>query len=349
MKHKLLFFLSSGVGGAERITVTIGKLFDRSKFIVEYVVIRDAKDQISKFIPEGYKVHYLDITSPYFSTFKFYFLLKQQKPDGVFCASPAFNSRLLIAAKLIGNIKAVVRNSNIFATERIDVRLLMKFTYPWAKAIILQQDEMKQELDYEIPSCKNKTYALQNPLDIENIIKGASMQNPFPKDDSINYLWVGRIAPQKAQDVLVDAFSIVGRRLSTAHLYLVGGYEEKSAFFQTVYSKVEKSGCSDRIHFIGYDPNPYRWLNNCTCFVLPSRYEGLPNALIEAMYLGKPTVSTRCLPIIDRMIIDGYNGYRAEVEDVEGLADAMLKSYTLKSFDMIYHPATIVEFEKHFE
>ena len=81
-------------------------------------------------------------------------------------------------------------------------------------------------------------------------------------------------------------------------------------------------------------------MNHADCFVMPSRLEGLPNALIDAMYLGKPVVATRCIPIIERIVRNSYNGIVVEPDNVEALAEGMRKATLLKDTRMIYQPAT---------
>ena len=103
------------------------------------------------------------------------------------------------------------------------------------------------------------------------------------------------------------------------------------------------------LHIVGFDPNPYKWIYNCDCFVLPSRLEGLPNALVEAMYLKKPVVATTCIEIIKRMVEDGYNGYLVPSEDTDAMADAMVKALNLKNFTMTYSPSKPEDFIRLFD
>ena len=77
---------------------------------------------------------------------------------------------------------------------------------------------------------------------------------------------------------------------------------------------------------------------------MPSRKEGLPNSLIDAMYLGKPVVATTCIPVISRIVRDGYNGILVAPEDVEAMAAAMQKAIYLKDFKMTYTPASKEDF-----
>ena len=98
------------------------------------------------------------------------------------------------------------------------------------------------------------------------------------------------------------------------------------------------------MHFTGFSDNPYKWLKYADCFVLASRREGLPNTLIEASYVGVPVVATKCLGVISDIVKDGYNGYMVEMDDVDGMSDAMAKAVLLRDFTMVYKGATKNDF-----
>lgn len=340
MLRKIILFTASGVGGAERVTVTIAKMLRNAGFDIKVAFFGEKDDGLSSFIPDDIKILHVGFDSPYrLSLIKLYLFIRRERPDIVFCASPAVNARLIIAAKLVGGIKVIVRNSNIFKKERKDVQLWMKCTYKYADKIILQQQEMLEEIIREIKLSPDKVVALQNPIDKETIDRLSQAPTPFASDGNINYVWTARFDRQKGQDILARAFVELHKTQVNSHLFFIGRFLPEDAFYLSVKSIIEKAGLLDYVHFIGYDANPYKWVKGCDCFVLPSRYEGLPNALIDAMYLNKPCVSTVCIPIIDRMIENGYNGYKVPNEDYMAMAEAMKKAVGLKGFSMMYSPS----------
>ena len=345
MKNKILFFLLNGVGGAERMTITISKFFNKDLFDVHYVVVCEGDDKILNFLPKRASVSFIRVKNPYCNlTYKLYKKIKKERPNSVFCASPAINTRLIIAAKVYGKTRVVVRSSNMYSFERKDVQLLMRLTYPWADKIILQQDEMRDELHKNINVPRDKTITLQNPLDSWSIEEGIKAPSPYNEDNNIKFLSVGRVSHEKGQDILIKAFSIVHRNIPTTSLYIVGKYDEKSSFFRYLSDLIQSQGVSDSVHMVGMDFNPYKWMKHCDCFVLPSRCEGLPNVLLEAMSLGKPSVSTLCLPIIKRLIEEGQNGYYCPIEDDVKLATAMMNAIKLKDCKLNYKPASPEDF-----
>ncbi|MDD2950013.1 MAG: glycosyltransferase, partial [Sulfuricurvum sp.] len=65
-------------------------------------------------------------------------------------------------------------------------------------------------------------------------------------------------------------------------------------------------------------------------YVLSSRWEGLPNTVLESLYLNTPVISTKCIPFLSKLIHDGDNGYLVEVEDIHGLSNVILKTKEIK-------------------
>ena len=191
-KKKALFFLPSGVGGAERVTITIAKMLDREKFDVKFVIVGRSKGDISELIPETYPIELLYVYNIWcFATLKIINLLKRERPDTVFCSLRYLNPRVILAALIVGRIKTIIRNDNTLQTLSMLQRLFIKASYRWADVIIAQQEEMRNEILSFTNTPGSKIIALQNPLDIEMIDgKVEKSQSPY-KDDGIHYVCVG--------------------------------------------------------------------------------------------------------------------------------------------------------------
>lgn len=350
MKKKILFFLPGGTGGAERVSVTIAKFLPIEEWEVKFVIVDRKRGTIEKFIPNGIDVKFIKIRNIWdFVSFRIYALIKKEKPDFVFVSIFHLSPRVLVAAKLCG-VKAIVRSSNMLKDGLpYYKKLMLKYTYPWAYKVIAQQEEMRVELLNEFSLDPQRVLALQNPLDINSINAKIRVPSPFRDVNQDRFVWVARIAYQKGQDILIKAFDIVRRKNPRAHLYLIGAYSEEDQFYQNIQQYIKDSKIEGFVHFMGFDENPYRWMYNCDCFVLPSRWEGLPNALIEATYLGKPAVSTKCLPIITRIINEGINGYTCERENPQDMANAMEKALKMTVVKQPYYSASPEDFVNLFE
>ena len=344
-KKKVLFFLPPTVGGAERMTVTIAKMLPQDEFEVKFVVVGNTLGDIVKFIPESYETYLLRIHGLWdLCTLRRANLLRKEKPHAAFASLMYLNARVVWASKLFG-VKTIIRNNIDFYNALPKNRWYAKLSYKWADFIIAQQDEMREGIINVTHAKPQKVVTLQNPIDTESIDKKAKVTSPYNKDDqSIKFVWTARINRSKGQDILLRAFKIVHIEIPNSKLYIVGKYQSEDKYYQELKQYVLDNELSDSVIFTGFDDNPYKWVANADCYVMPSRKEGLPNSLIDAMYLGKPVVATTCIPVVSRIVKDGYNGILVNPDDVEAIAEAMRKAIHLKDFKMTYIPANQKDF-----
>ncbi|WP_288606101.1 DUF1919 domain-containing protein [uncultured Prevotellamassilia sp.] len=346
---KILVFAQSDVGGAERMSVTITKSLDRDKFKVEYYLVGDFEDErapLKQFIPDDLSVHCIGSCSSILLILKFFFILAKEKPDVVFASVLNINNKLLVLRKLFRHVKFVIRCDNYLYTYNDKQRRIILKTYPNADIIIAQTEEMKQELIDEMHISEDKVVVLQNPVDTETINKKIQTGKiPYSDDGKVRYVASGRFAYQKGFDLLVEAFAIVKEQQPEAELYIVGrndgGFED---YYNEVKQLIEKHGLQDSVKCVGFQNNPYVYIKYADCFVLSSRWEGLPNVMIESLYLGTPVAAFKCIPVIERIVTDGADGYLAEKENVESLAKAMMKASELGRVISVYKSASMDDF-----
>ena len=347
-KKKIMFFIQNGVGGAERMTVNIAKLLSEDehdiffcKVSLPYIV---QNGRIDDFIPKGIKLINIAWTGQIALIRQFYKVLKIYKPDVVYSTVMPHNQRLLLLKPFFKNTRFVVRNDNyLFTISRLK-RLALKYTYKNADLIVAQTEEMKDELE-AIGLPADKIRVLHNLIDEDLITAKAQEPSPFPVDNITRFVAVGRIARQKGYDILIDAFKIVREKLPESELYIIGNKEGSSRkLYSELQDKVNSLDLNSKIHFVGYTDNPYRYIKNASAYVLSSRFEGLPNVLIEAQFLKTPSAATKCIPIISRMIHDGENGFLAESENPESLAEAMIKAIGITDVKTVYQPSSREDF-----
>ena len=350
-RRKVLIFLPSTTGGAERVAVTIGKMLPIDEFEVKFVIVHHQMGTIGQFIPKEYEIIHIPIHNIWCAaTLRMMRIIKRENPDVVFSAVRYLAARTILAAHLVNNhIKSIIRMDNTAKSLRWDYVFLLKHTFKYASYMITQQEEMKAEYEQLLNDKSGKIIALHNPIDTKSIQLKLTAPNPFhDKGKYLKYVWVGRFQPAKGQDLLVKAFEKVHSSKPNAHLYLIGKYDPKSDFFKEINNFVVENKIKDFVHFIGFDNNPYKWVKYCDCFVMPSRLEGLPNALIEAMYIGRPVVATKCIPVVSRIVDEGQNGFLAETENVDSIAECMMKAPLLRNVRMTYRPSVDEDFIKLF-
>lgn len=157
---------------------------------------------------------------------------------------------------------------------------------------------------------------------IPNPVVPVSVSRPFEYKKSLRSIaMVGRLEnAQKRYDIAVKAISVLRKRNIDVTLNLYGsGYDDK-----LICEIAENESVSEETVLHGKVTQPLEKLLENDIFLLTSDYEGIPNALIEAMSLGMPCVSTDCSPGGAAMLIqNGENGLLVNAGDVEGVADAI--------------------------
>lgn len=352
-KKKAIFYLQAGVGGAERMTVLIGKFLDRTKFEVKFCIVPKGQvsSRITDFIPDGYAVAQIPEASPLKVMRCIYHVLRSEKPDVVFSSVLYLNNKILPFRYLFPNTKFIIRCENYLFTFSRKQKLMMWLAYRMADYIIAQTEEMAEELTSQLGISNSKVFTLHNPIDtgsIEEKLKDSV--SPYPDNGMLHYVASGRFAFQKGFDMLVQSFAELLKRKPNAELYIIGakdGIHEEE--FCKVNNLIEQLGIDGRVHCVGFRKNPYPYIRYADCFVLSSRWEGLPNVLIEALFLGTPVAAVKCIPIIERIVNEGKDGFMAEKGDIASLTDAMDKAIGLGRVKMSYKGSSPENFTDLFE
>jgi len=134
-------------------------------------------------------------------------------------------------------------------------------------------------------------------------------------------LGVGRHHFQKGFDTLLRAFARV-RQQMPARLVILGEGPERP----NLERLAAELGVAADVDLPGFDPNPFRYMRWAGVFVLSSRYEGLPNVLIQALACGCPVVSTDCPSGPSEILDGGRYGALVPVDDVEAMAQAIVRA-----------------------
>ena len=144
--------------------------------------------------------------------------------------------------------------------------------------------------------------------------------NPDPR----YIVFVGRCSFRKGIDILVKAFIQVARRHSDVETliigpvddsHIIGHHSKRQNLLDNLKLELDRTGYSSRVHWVGTVENAHQYLQAADIFCLPTRREGLPNAIVEAMAVGLPVVAARLEGITtdiipserEGMLINGHN------------------------------------------
>lgn len=161
---------------------------------------------------------------------------------------------------------------------------------------------------------------IHNGVDIENIQELSKKTVELPddlKDATLKLVFVGRLIHRKGLDVLINALKSIKNKYQTQ--LIVVGEGAKMNDYKVMCRDLDIESI---VFFLGQKKNPFPYLNLGHIFILPSRSEGFPNILLEAMALGKTVVAANCKNGPNE-IIDGNNGTLVEVDNPEQLALAI--------------------------
>lgn len=349
--EKVLIFIQDAVGGAERMSVLIGKaLAKEGKEVVYSLVENRLSSSILDFIPQDARIIRIPMGNAIRIMLAMLAVIRREKPQFVFASVLNINNKILPFRFLFPKTKIIIRCDNYLYTYTDRQRKIVAALYPMADMIIGQTEEMRDELIALNKFKENQVITLHNPIDIDTIYaKLKDAENPYPSNGLKHFVASGRFAYQKGFDFLVEAFSKVSQERTDCDLYIIGDFEYGNRkVYNMITEKAKKNNIEGKVHCVGYQKNPYPYIKYADCFVLSSRWEGLPNVLIEALHLGTPVAAFRCIPIIERIIDNGGNGFTAEKENVTSLAQAMSKSVDLGRIHSSYKSSQIEDFTKLF-
>ncbi|MCM3568228.1 glycosyltransferase [Neobacillus mesonae] len=179
--------------------------------------------------------------------------------------------------------------------------------------VFVVSDEAKSKLIKLVPSVKEKTYIFKNIVSLDNIRHLSLEANGFPDEyDGIRILTVGRLAPEKGQDIAIRVLAKLIKEGYKIRWYCLGDGSSKKELMELV----KKHNLKESFIFLGSTPNPYPYIKQCNIYVQPSRYEGYCITLLEAKTLNKPIITTDVNGAKEQ-IINGKTGLIVKIDENE--------------------------------
>lgn len=239
--------------------------------------------------------------------------IKRTKPDVVISFIDRLNVLTLIATRGL--------SVPIVVSEHIDPRQLpplgvwkplRRLSYLWASSVVVLTAELKEVVSQFVSP--KKIYVVPNPAIIDtsepNTVMSLKVPSPY-------IVAMGRLNKQKGFDLLLNAFSLCKNK--NLSLVILGEGSERD----NLETMIEKMGIKDRVLLPGRVLQPKDILSKAEIFVLSSRFEGFPMALVEAMSCGLPVISFNCPTGPSDIIRDGVDGLLLPAGNVEALAKAI--------------------------
>lgn len=262
--------------------------------------------------------------------------LGRERPDTLFSAAPALNvwaylarRRAAVQTRLIVSERSHFSSGKPRKLQRKQVLSpMMRRAYAGADRVVAVSHGVARDLVENVGVDPGHITVLHNPTIGPNFAArmAAPVDHPwFAEGGPPVLLAVGRLAGQKDLPTLISAFAIA-RRQRPLRLILLGEKNATAAGKGDIHDLVARAGITDDVAFLGYDPNPIRYMARADLFVLSSRFEGFPNVLLEALAAGCPVVSTDCPSGPFELLDGGRHGRLVPVGDPEAMAEAILVS-----------------------
>lgn len=194
--------------------------------------------------------------------------------------------------KVIVSVRNFVSKANKGFYGRV-YNASIKFLYNKADKVVVVSRAIKNDLIMNFGLDQTKIKVIYNFYDIERINELAKEEIEEQYKDIFKnptIITVGRLSQQKGQWHLIRAFKEIKQEISNAKLVILGQGELKNYLRQLAMDL----GLGNDIYFLGFQENPFKYIARSTIYVLPSLYEGFPNALCEAMACRIPVVSSDC-------------------------------------------------------
>ena len=215
------------------------------------------------------------------------------------------------------NALAVIDDELANPLGRRVVKTLLRRCYRAADGVLANSSDMAEGLVRDFGLSPGRVYVAPNPIDLARIEAGA--RTPLDIEGRRPFIvTAGRLEHQKGQDLLLRAFAS-SRACDGLDLVILG----EGSLGAQLRALASELGVAERLRFQGFEANPWAWFGRARLFVLPSRWEGFPNALLEAMACGAPVVASACDFGPREAIASGRSGLLTPVDDVEALRAAL--------------------------
>lgn len=227
------------------------------------------------------------------------------------------NIQVLCATRFMG-LRCVVSERTDPSRHEVGAiwRMLRRLTYRMADALVVQTDALLPWA--RAVAGKKRARVIPNPVrDMRHVISTP------PAERSAMVVAAGRLVPAKGFDVLLKAFAAIAPELSNWKLVILGEGPERLHLTDLA----RELGILDRVTLAGWVTEPGETLTRASIFVLPSRYEGFPNALVEAMACALPVIATACTGPA-AIISDGVDGLLVGIDSAPELTAALLHLMT---------------------
>jgi len=333
--ERIAFFLPDmDAGGAQRAVMRLAAYLVAERGVEVDLVVNRADGALAAERDEAVHLYELGSGRIRYAVPRLLRYLRVRRPDALVCTLLGCIWAGVIAGRLSrSGARVLVRQANSFGDDfraeseqrswsgQIGARAL-----PWLFRLVdgvvaVSDDVRRQVISTGVPA--SRVHSIANPISTSELADRAAAPCGHPWLDGAStepvVVAAGRLCRQKGFDVLIDAVAWANRERAL-HCIILGDGPLRAALQQ----RANAAGVADRIDLVGVATNPFACFRQANAVVLSSRWEGMPNVLLEAIALGCPVVAADC-PGGSRQVLESVGaGGMVPVEDVESLGRAIL-------------------------
>jgi glycosyltransferase involved in cell wall biosynthesis len=342
----LLLIPHLGGGGAEQVMSLLTQGLSPEKYELHLGLVTQANTG-PEAMPSWVQIHALGAPRVRAGAIKLLLLVWRLKPNlilsGMFHLNfltlllrPLFPRGTRVLVRQNGTVSAALSFGNLPGYTRLLYRLL----YRRADRVICQSEAMARDLIDQIGMPPERLAVLSNPLDVD-AIRTIARDNPahWTKATAAapgpHLLTIGRLSREKGFDLLLQALSVVRQQFPSADLLIAGsGMEEAS-----LKSQCRNLGLQSAVRFAGHVDHAAAYFQGASLFVLSSRHEGMPNALLEAAAGGLPIVALPASGGVSDLLREQPGAWLATEVSAQALAVTLLAALqALRPGERFAHP-----------
>lgn len=236
-----------------------------------------------------------------------------------------FSSRAKAIANLHGPATAYFQSEGRRGFRRAVEKACVTYMCKRADCIIVPSEGIREDLALNFRVAPGKIRTVYNGVDVGRVqsLSTEPLESPWFNGEVPVILGVGRLAPEKRFDTLVQAFAALKGRVK-ARLVIVG----EGPLRGELADLARRMGVADDVALVGFQDNPFAYMRRSTVLVLSSSFEGFGNVLVEAMACGLPVIATDCPTGPGEIIHDGRNGLLVPVGDPIAMGHAICRVLT---------------------
>ncbi len=345
--------------GTERQGLGIAKSLKNRGWDVTVIALENKGNYHSAFGEQDIDVHIASSKIlkkpgklPLFDLLRMVSYLKREKFD-VIVSRAKWSNTTTIMAGLLANISSVVFISGAVKEETFSIPFIIRYYrrlreylgYIFVSRIVCVSRVGSERLTKRLPLYKDKIKYVQNGLNIEQALLLSNEEIDMKQKKEFEFLFVGSFdINRKGIDILLEAFAKLTKTVSDCQLTLVGSGKDENK----LKDMVDSLNIHNKVVFAGEQLNPYPFYRRASVFVLPSRAEGFPNVLIEAMGMGLPAIASDCQTGPSEIIDPNNSGFLFQVGDSDGLEKLMQLLYSDENIRKTVGEKARITIENHF-